>query len=105
MTEEERQVQAITEYYHTFGDPAEYWPKLEFERVAYSRWAIDEMLIMIYSHLDWTPMRAVEEFKNLMRDFANMTFEKDFGHGDMNQIFETAYDVACDVSDILAAMS
>lgn len=104
MTDEERQVQAITEFYHSFGEPAFSWPELEFERVAYSRWAIEEILVMVYSHLDWTPMRAVEEFKNLMRDYANMTFEKDFGRGKMNFVFETAYDAACDVSDILLAM-
>ena len=100
MTDDERMIQAIREYWFDLGDPMSSWPKDEFERVAYSKWAVDEILTLFFDNVDWTPLRATEEFKYIMGTY--MCRSTNFT--EINHIFEIAYRAASDISDILMGM-
>lgn len=100
MTDDERMIQAIREYWFDLGDPMSSWPNSEFERVSYSKWAVDEIMSMYYSHTTWSPLRATEEFKTVMGQYMlRSTY-----FIEMNHIFEIAYGAASDISDILVGM-
>lgn len=100
MSDDERQIRAIIEYIEDIGEPEAKWPKKEFEMVSYSRWAANTILASILSHPDWTPIRAVEEFKYLMSKY----LYKPTNYLEVELIFQSAYDTATDISDILMAM-
>ena len=89
--DETNMIHAIQEYIFNIGEPES----------IYSRWAADEILRFVLSHLEWTPMRSVEEYKCLVGKRAAIKTN----HEDADYIFEVAYSVACDISDILYAMS
>lgn len=99
--DETKMIHAIEEYLFDLGEPEPGWPTKEFERVAYSRWAADEILRFVLSHLDWTPMKSVEVFKCQVGKYAQVKTN----HEDADYIFEIAYHVASDISDILYAMN
>lgn len=99
--DETRMINAIREYIADLGEPEPGWPAKEFNRVSYSSWAATEILAMVLAHADWTPMRAVEEFKTMVAPYG----WRNTYNTDANEIFRTAYQVACDISDILYAMN
>lgn len=93
-------INMIVEYRENLGEFISSWPEIEFDRVAYSRWAADEIIMHILSHTDWTPMKAVLDFKGIVEQY--MCIPTNFSEA--NFIFDIAYDVACDIVDILVAM-
>ena len=101
MTNDEHMIRVLIEYIEDIGEPNSNWPTHDFEKVSYSRWAAEQILATILAHPEWTPMRSVEEFKNLVGKFASKPTHKT----DATFIFRTAYDVATDVSDIFYAMT
>lgn len=100
MTDNERMFQAIREYWYDLGEPLSSWPKSEFERVGYSRWAIAEIINLFYDNTDWSLLRAAEEFRIIMGKYRCITTN----FQEMNYIFDIAYGAATDISDILAGM-
>lgn len=100
MSYDERQIRAIIEYIEDIGEPQERWPKKEFEMVAYSKWAADTILTEALAHPDMTPVRVVEEFKYKMSKLIHIHPE----YPEVQLIFQSAYDTATDIGDILIAM-
>jgi hypothetical protein len=100
MSDDERQIRAVIEYIEDMGEPGVKWPKREFEMLSYSRWAANTILASILAHPNWTPIRATEEFKYEMSKY----LYKPTNYTDVEIIFQSAYDTATDISDILMAM-
>lgn len=96
---EERAICAIQEYGHDINRPSN-WPPYYFAQASYSRWATEEIIVYILSHVNLTPLEAVEEFRNLMDDYAT----RDKCDKQNSYIFSVAYDVATDIYDILLTM-
>ena len=57
-----RVVSAIEEYMFDLFEPGRNWPKYEFRKRSYGRWAAEEILKSIQHHADIPPMQIVEEF-------------------------------------------
>lgn len=100
MSDEERQIRAIIEYIEDIGEPQPKWPKVEFEMVSYSKWAAEQILSSALAHPEWSPIRAVEEFKYMV----NSCMRKKLNYPEIELIFQSAYDTATDIGDILMAM-
>lgn len=98
---EERAIYAIQEYRYDINHPSSNWPAYYFTQASYSRWAAEEIIIYILSHVNLTPIEAVEEFRDLMEDYAT----RDRYDKQNSYIFSVAYDVATDIYDILLAMT
>ena len=97
---EERAICAIQEYRYDINHPSSNWPPYYFAQASYSRWAAEEIIVYILSHVNLTPLEAVEEFRNLMDDYAT----RDRYDKQNSYIFSVAYDIATDIYDILLAM-
>lgn len=93
-------INMIVEYRESLGEPTSSWPEMEFDKVAYSRWAADEIIINILAHTDWTAMRSVEDFRGRVEKYMCIVTN----YSEANFIFDIAYEVACDIIDILNAM-
>ena len=100
MTDEEKMIQALREYWFDLGEPVSSWPESEFKRVAYSRWAVDEILQLMWENNGWSVLRAAEEFKSKIYNKAIASTN----YSEIKQIFDIAYGAAVDISDILIAM-
>lgn len=102
MTDDERQIRTIVDYIEEYlPEPGPGWPKKEFERASYSRYAANRILQLLYEHPEWSAMRAVEEFRYTMSKY----MYKPTNYPEIHGIFQAAYDVATDLSDILMAMT
>ena len=93
-------INVLIEYQYNIGEPAANWPKIDFDKVSYSKNAVDEILILIFSNHDWTPMRAAEEFKTICAQ--GMT--KWVQYPEISEMYRIMYDAANDVTDIINAM-
>lgn len=93
-------INAIIEYRFDLGEPGWNWPQRDFERLSYSRWAVDEILVMIFNNHDWSPMRAAEEFKILMAE----CMKRSSNYSETTDMYRIAYDAANDLEDIIHAM-
>ena len=100
MSDDERMIRVIMDYITDIGEPEANWPEKEFAKVSYSRWAASQILVLALSTPDWSPMRAVEEFKTKVGGF----MLKPTYNSDVTEIFRIAYETAIDLSDILYAM-
>lgn len=101
MTSEDRRlINALIEYRCMINEPGPRWPEMEFDKNSYSGWAVDEIMLMIMAHPDWTVMKCVETFKAKMLEFA--CYSSNFSEA--NFIFEIAYETADDLSDVLGGM-
>ena len=101
MSDDERQVRVIIDYVSEYlPDPQPAWPKKEFERIAYSRWAANRIIKMLYDNPVSTPIRIIEEFKYQMGNY----IQKSTNYPEANVHCEYAYEVACDLEEILMAM-
>lgn len=72
-------------------------PKGLFERRAYQRWAVDEILRSIDNSKHVSPIVVVEDFIRKTDTFSHRNSKA-------NLIFSVARDVAADILDILLAM-
>lgn len=93
-------IQAIKEYWFDLDTYTNEWPNSEFQKMSYSRWAVDEILTLIRDHPQWSPVRAVEEFRKTVTEYYNIPTH----HDDVRKIFNIAMSTASDISDILTAM-
>lgn len=97
-----RVISVIEEYMfdHLF-EPERDWPKYEFHKRSYGRWAAEEILKNIQHHQDISPIEVVEEFVRKADEFSGIE------HDERNDsfIFSVAHDVATDILDILRAMN
>ena len=101
MTEDQRMVNVIREYIATLPDPASSWPNIEFDRMSYTRWAADEILIYVLANPNLSVYHAVEDMKASFEVYMTM---QDMFKYEINFIFEIAYETAEDILDILSAM-
>lgn len=97
---DERQIRVIIDYINNLPIPESRWPEREFLKASYALWAANEILVVALSDVDNTPLHAIEEFKCMVGKFA----QKVTPYDDRGFIFDVAYDVATDISDILYGM-
>lgn len=104
MTDEDRMLEVVRNYWFDLGEPGFYFPESEFQRVSYSRWAVDEIMLKLLTHSDgrYGVRQAVEEFKNDMKMCVNLAHENQ--KWDNYSMFVIGYSVAEDLSDMLNAM-
>ena len=95
-TEDGRMLQIIREYRANINDPESNWPKIEFERASYSKWAVDEIIRLIMENPEVSVLATVNNYKNMMYQFAKNT---SCYHEDVKFIFELAWEVASDIED------
>lgn len=101
MSDDERQVRVIIDYASEYlPEPQPAWPKAEFERLAYSRWAVSKIVKLLYENPDKTPMRIVIEFKCQMGEYV----QKTTNYPEALKHCKYGYEVACDLEEILTAM-
>ena len=100
MADDERMVNVIIEYMEGVPIPTSSWPANKFRQTAYWRCAAEEILNYVVAHPDWSVIRSVEEFRNMVANF----MQKATNFEDATMIFEIAYETALDISDILMAM-
>lgn len=96
-----RVISVIEEYMFDLFEPGRNWPKYEFRKRSYGRWAAEEILKSIHHRQDISPMQVVEEFFRRTEEFSGIE------HDERNDsfIFSVAHDVATDILDILRAMN
>lgn len=105
MSDDQRFNNAIAEYYYMFNDPQAHWPMLEFNRVAYARSAVSQLELYIMGHPEMSIIQAVESFKGIVGEWMCLqTKYNDANFITETNCFEVAYEVACDISDILGGM-
>lgn len=98
---DERVTFAIQEYMYDLFEPDRNWPKYEFRKRSYARWAASEILKCIQTNQNIPPMKVVEDFVQKTDEYSGID------HDDRNDsfIFYIAHDVATDILDILRAMN
>jgi len=101
FNDDQRMFGIIREYRANLPSPESYWPILEFDKFAYSIWAVDELIAYVLSNTDKTVEQAVQEFHSLMLEYSCIS--TDFS--DANFMFDIAVDVTDDIIEIFYAMS
>lgn len=98
---DERVIFAIEDYMYDLFEPGRNWPKYEFRKRSYARWATSEILKCIQKQLDRPPVEVVEDLVRKTDEYSGVE------HDDRNDsfIFYVAHDVATDILDILRAMN
>ena len=69
-------------------------PNLTEDEKILHKWAANEILVYILSHLNLTAIQAVLDFSDRMREYMDLNKETSY-------IFEIAYSVACTIYGIL----
>lgn len=101
MPQDERQLRVIREYAAMLETPTCNWPEIEFDTRVARIWAVSELYKWVICHMEWTVMRAVKEFGNLVAEYSCIVDN----YSEANFIFEIALEEACNIEDILVAMS
>lgn len=101
MSDDQRMINVIVEYIGNLPEPTSSWPPGYFKAASYEKTAANELLAMVLAHPEWTVIRSVEEFKDMVSDF----IRKATYYEDVTYMFEVAYEVASNISDILMAMT
>ena len=98
---DERVISAIEDYMFDLFEPGRNWPKYEFNKRSYERWAAKEILKRIQQHPEIPAINLVEEYVLMTDEFSGIE------HDERNDsfIFSVANDVATDILDILRAMN
>jgi hypothetical protein len=101
MTDDGRMLSMIREYRAGINEPDARWPEIEFNRAAYSRWAVDEILMLIVDHPEMSVLQVVNSFKNMMHEYSKYT---SCYNEDAKFIFDLAWEVASDIEDQITGM-
>lgn len=98
---DERVIFVIQEYMCDLFEPGKTWPKYEFCKRSYARWATAEILKCIQTNQNISPITVVEDFVRKTGEYSGVD------HDDRNDsfIFFVAHSVATDIWDILRAMN
>ena len=96
-----RVISVIEDYMFDLFEPGRNWPKYEFNKRSYERWAAKEILKRIQQHPEIPAINLVEEYVLMTDEFSGIE------HDERNDsfIFSVAHDVATDILDILRAMN
>lgn len=96
-----RVIAAIEDYIFDLFEPNRNWPKYEFCKRSYARWAATEILNSVKRHPYISPYQLVEDFARKTDTFSGLD------HDERNDgfIFLVAHNVATDILDILRAMN
>ena len=100
MNDDRYLINIIIEFRENVPEPTSAWPRKDFVKASYTRWAADRIIQEIMEHTNWPVMRCVENFKYKVGKYSLYSVQ----HEEVNEIFRVAYDAACDISDILYAM-
>lgn len=100
MSNDERMINIIIEYMEGIPIPTSSWPQNKFREASYWRSSAEEILTYVLAHPDWSVIRSVEEFREMVGEF----MKKATHYEEATIIFEVAYEAALDISDILMAM-
>lgn len=97
----ERVIFAIEDYMCDLFEPSRNWPKYEFRKQSYARWAAAEILKRIQKQPDRPPIEIVGDFVRKTDEYSGIN------HDERNDsfIFYVAHDVTTDIFDILQAMN
>lgn len=96
----QRCLDLVIEYREDIGDPCPAWPKEDFDRVSYSRFAVDEIISLLMKNSHKTVCQVLEEFKYEM----GLGCSKYIRNHENEKIFTYGYSVAVDLLDRLSAM-
>ena len=98
---DERVISAIEDYMFDLFEPGRNWPKYEFNKRSYERWAAKEILKRIQQHPEIPAINLVEEYVLMTDEFSGIE------HDERNDsfIFSVAHVVATDILDMLRAMN
>lgn len=98
---DERVISVIEDYMYDLFEPSRNWPKYEFRKRSYARWAASEILKCVQKQSDRPPIEVVEDLVRKTDEYSGVE------HDDRNDsfIFYVAHDVATDILDILRAMN
>ena len=93
----DRYIFAVYDYALDQYEPKCAWPKDNFERYCYAKWAVDEILRYLMDRKDTHPIVVIEDFVSKMNaySFANRKF---------SLMFSIARDIAEDILDMFRAM-
>lgn len=96
-TQKDLAIETIEDYaYESLFEPNIRWPKIEFDRRVFERWAVTEIVERI--KLDpRPPIFAIEDFMNEMDYYISLDQEKK-----IEFIFRTAREIAEDIGSLLA---
>ena len=93
----EQAIEAIEEfYYDSLFEPNRKWPKEEFDRRVYSRWAAQEILERIIECPVLPAQEIVQRFIDEMKGYLELDLNKQ-----MEFIFSTALETTEDIGSIL----
>ena len=97
---DERAISAIEDYMFDLFEPGRNWPKYEFNKRSYERWAAKEILKRIQQHPEIPAINLVEEYVLMTDEFSGIE------HDERNDsfIFSVAHDMAENILDVLIAM-
>lgn len=101
MTSDQRMINVIVEYIDNLPEPTSSWPPGYFREASYEKTAANEILATVLAHPEWTVIRSVEEFKDMVSNFSL----KATHYEEVTYMFEVAMEVASNISDILMAMT
>ena len=101
MPDDRTFINVIIEYRENVAEPMPSWPRRDFAKASYTRWAADQIIACILNHTDWPVMRCIEDFKYRVSKY--MLKSSNYNE-EANEIFRVAYETASDISDILYAM-
>lgn len=102
LSNDQSEIRAIREYIFNLQEPSRLWPKGDFMVASIELWAANDILIYVLSHNDWTVMRSVETYANVMQYAYKNCKDKCNASA---QIISISYKVAQDITDILYAMN
>lgn len=77
--------------------PARHWPKYWFDKNAYSRWAVDEIIELLSNRGNIKPSKIVNDFVDRMDCYSCYNETSKY-------IFSIARDAATDVLDFVRAL-
>lgn len=93
MDQDERALQVVREYIQNLETPFMNQPHDYFIQTSYSKWAANEIMVYILSHIELSPIKAVEIFQSTVKRY--------FTDDRKGTIFAIAYDVATDILELV----
>ncbi len=93
-------IKAIEKFIADMKKPNVCSPEYYFRFESYSQWASREVLNYVLIHDELSPIEAVEQYMDKMKEYASRD------HNDnTNDIFRIAYDVSSEIRDLLLCIN
>lgn len=98
-SDDTRMINIIREYRANLPEPSAKWPSMEFDRIAYTIWATDELLVYVLANMNVNVWTAVTQWRQQMLGYSCIA-----DYTDANFMFEIAYEVGDDILEIFDAL-